>query len=429
MRLFFILLCFLSCYYSVQAQVDSTIVKPWTAYSQNINVSELENKEFQVSVVAKTTVKGPKSRAGLWVRVDKKDGGGFFKNNAYTIPITENWETYTIEGIVDKGAENLYFGAFCEDNGDFYFDDFKFAFKDKNGNWLPFEIANPGFETAKMSDQWIEGIHKAMKEKARNFNINYSDKEVYKGKKSLLIRGKDIIGNSPNGTYVEVNGVKLYYETYGEGEPLLMIHGNGQSLNAFMNQVEVFAKNYKVILVDSRGRGNSSYLDEVELTYALQATDMKLFIEALGIKSTHILGWSDGGIIGLLIAMNYPEKVKSLIAMGANIFPEGLLDERLESHKKKITAMEESNETGLNLDLYKLLAYHPKLEFENLEKIEAKTIIIAGDRDVIKNIHTIKIYEAIPNAQLAILPNETHYLPQENPTLFNKIVLNFLKGK
>lgn len=94
---------------------------------------------------------------------------------------------------------------------------------------------------------------------------------------------------------------------------------------------------------------------------------------------------------------------------------------------KTIASMEKDGETGLNLDLYKLLAHYPQLKFEDLKKIESKTLIMAGDHDVIKNIHTVQIFEAIPKAQLAILPNETHYLPQENPSLFNGIVLDFLK--
>lgn len=103
-----------------------------------------------------------------------------------------------------------------------------------------------------------------------------------------------------NGKYVDVNGVKLYYEVYGEGEPLLMIHGNGGSFSCFENQVAEFSKHFKVILVDCRGRGNSTYQKGIELTFDLQVEDFTLFLDKLNIKKTNILGWSDGGIIGLI---------------------------------------------------------------------------------------------------------------------------------
>jgi pimeloyl-ACP methyl ester carboxylesterase len=110
-----------------------------------------------------------------------------------------------------------------------------------------------------------------------------------------------------NGKYIDVNGVKLYYEVYGEGEPLLMIHGNGGSFSCFENQVAEFSKQFKVLLVDCRGRGNSTYQKGIELTFDLQVEDFTLFLDKLNIKKTNILGWSDGGIIGLILAIKHPE--------------------------------------------------------------------------------------------------------------------------
>lgn len=230
-----------------------------------------------------------------------------------------------------------------------------------------------------------------------------------------------------NGKYVAVNGVKFYYEIYGTGEPLLMLHGNGGSFLCFANQVEEFSKNFKVILVDCRGRGNSSYQKGVELTFDLQVEDINLFLEKLNIKKTNIVGWSDGGIIGLLLAIKHPEKVNKLVTSGANIFPEGAI--HLEDTKKSNVDLESKNrnhENDLDIDLNNLDSKYPNLNFTDLNAIKSKTLVIAGDHDEIKGEHTLKIYESIPHAQLAILPNSSHSALIENSKLFNEIVLNFL---
>lgn len=231
-----------------------------------------------------------------------------------------------------------------------------------------------------------------------------------------------------NGKYADVNGVKLYYKVYGEGEPLLMIHGNGGSFSCFENQVEEFSKHFKVILVDCRGRGNSSYQKGVELTFDLQVEDFSLFLEKLNIQKTNIVGWSDGGIIGLLLAIKHPEKVNKLVTSGANIFPEGVI--YFEDMKKTTLDLEKNNknhENDLAIDLNNLDLKYPNLKFTDLNVIKSKTLIIAGDHDIIKSEHTLKIYESIPNAQLAILPNSSHSALIENATLFNPIVLKFLR--
>ena len=230
-----------------------------------------------------------------------------------------------------------------------------------------------------------------------------------------------------NGKYVDVNGVKLFYEVYGEGEPLLMIHGNGGSFACFENQVAEFSKHFKVVLVDCRGRGNSSYQKGVKLTFDLQVEDINIFLDKLNIKKTNILGWSDGGIIGLLFAIKYPEKVNKLVSSGANIFPDGALhQEELEKWIKDLENNNKNHENDLAIDLNNLDFKYPNLKYSDLNVIKSKTLIIAGDHDEIKGEHTLKIYESIPNAQLAILPNSSHSALIENPPLFNEIVLRFL---
>lgn len=433
MKKIIIAIIFFSFYTNIKAQERKTIIKGWTSYSQSIDVSKLESLEFRISAFLKNGNNKQSGNSALWVRIDKKNKStGFFRNDAYNdnLNVSNKWKKFEIEGVIDKDAQNLYFGAFCQGNGDFYFDDFKLEIKSKNGGWKNIKIDNFDFEKNKSNDIWNEGIHINKISKVKNFEIKYSKENPFNGKQSLFIKGSNIIGNNQNGKFVNVNKVKLYYETYGEGEPLLMIHGNGQSISAFMNQIDEFSKFYKVILVDCRGRGNSTFDYKTKLTYSLEANDIKLFLDKIGVEKAHVLGWSDGGIIGLIMAINYPEKVNKLIAIGANINPQGL--KGLEGMINTIDELEKNNKENkndLSLSLYKLMAYYPKLEYSDLNKIESETLIMAGDHDEIKNIHTIKMYEAIKKSQLAILPNETHYFPEENPTFFNELVLGFLKKK
>src|SRR5580765_4538225 len=127
--------------------------------------------------------------------------------------------------------------------------------------------------------------------------------------------------NKTAGKYYDIRGFKMYAEVYGEGQPLLIIHGNGGSINNFIYQIPYFSKNYKVIIADSRAQGNS--VDKGDsLTYEMMADDYAALLDAMKIDSADVIGWSDGGINGLLLAIRHPEKVKKLAVTGANLVPD-----------------------------------------------------------------------------------------------------------
>lgn len=414
----------------INAQQATQAVKEWTSYSQSINVADKEGYEFKISAAIRVEKPKKNSRAALWTRIDKKDGKmGFFRNDAYTTTLTDKWQVFEIKGTVDNGAEVLNIGAYCQNNGDFYFDDFKVEVRKGTEKWQTIAISNSGFEEDKAKgDLWRDGISKNSIVTVKNFAIEYSNNNPYKGSKCLLVKGSGILGSNDNGKFIEVNGVSLYYEMYGEGEPLLMIHGNGNSMSGFINQVDEFSKKYKVILVDCRGRGSSTYVPGVELTFDLQIEDLRLFLDKLNIPKTHIVGWSDGGILGLLMAIKHPERVDKLVSMAGNIFPDGCVDlDDMKKIRDDLVKDNKDHKNDLAIDLYNLDIKYPNLEYKDLSVIKSKTLIMAGDHDEIKNEHTIKMFEAIPNAQLAILPKSTHYMPIQNPKLFNQIVLEFLK--
>ncbi|SNR97496.1 alpha/beta fold hydrolase [Dokdonia pacifica] len=395
---------------------------------QKVDISKYIGKKFRVSAhIRKETFNGNES-VTIWTRINLKDSkSGVFNRDMGGIPVSKNWQKYSIEGILEnENAQSLSFGLMCTENGDFFFDDFTLEIEETPENWVSIAIQNPGFEKAPEIPEQIWGDTAISKLKF--YTASRTTQNPYKGTYALHIKGRGVYGQNDNqGGFIEVNGVKIYHEIYGEGEPLLLLHGAGQSIEAFKNQIDVFAKNYKVIAIDSRGRGRSTD-NEQELTYMNQTEDMRLFMEKLNINSAHIVGWSDGGIIGLIMAMKYPEKVKKLVAMGANIHPDGLFPDRLEEHKKTLKRLESQNNPDykIYIKLYKQLINYPQLQFEELTKIIAPTLIMAGDHDVIEDVHTVKMYQAIPNAYLAILPGETHWLPRDNPTLFNTTTLDFL---
>ena len=127
----------------------------------------------------------------------------------------------------------------------------------------------------------------------------------------------DFGSNPAAGKYIDVNDIKVYYEIYGEGEPLLLLHGNSGSIENFIYQIPELSKHFKVIAVDSRAQGRTSDSDQ-EITYALMASDMSELIDKLNLGKVNVVGWSDGGNIGLELAFAHPEKVLKVVAFGAN---------------------------------------------------------------------------------------------------------------
>ncbi len=239
--------------------------------------------------------------------------------------------------------------------------------------------------------------------------------------------------NQAVGKYVEINGAKIYYEEYGNGEPLLLIHGNGGSILSMGNQIDYFKSKYRVIVADNRGQGKSE-LKTDSLTYVQITKDWEGLVEHLKLDSLNIFGWSDGGIIGLKMAISGKTKIKKVVAMGANLRPDSTtvsssVVNAVIRFKKKVSSKIKEKDTTKNWNYIKqllgLLGDQPNIPTTDLSKIKAKVLIIAGDEDIIRNVHSVEMYENIPNAQLCIMPGETHYTPASNPKYFNEIIDKF----
>lgn len=232
-------------------------------------------------------------------------------------------------------------------------------------------------------------------------------------------------GNKTNaGHYAYINGINLYYETYGSGETLILLHGNGGSINAFKYQIPFFEKHFKVIAIDSRLHGKSGGSPDT-ISYDLMASDFCALLDYLQIDSAYVLGWSDGGINGLIMAMQCPEKVKMLAVSGANVVPDSSAVPYSDILWMKNFVEHDTTASKKEIALNKMMLYQPNIPFEELKQIYCPVLVIAGDHDIIKPEHTIKIFQSIPNASLCIFPDSNHGALQQHPELFNETVLRF----
>lgn len=230
-----------------------------------------------------------------------------------------------------------------------------------------------------------------------------------------------------SGTFTH-DGVRLYYEIYGAGDPLLLVHGNGGSIADFKAQITFFRTRYKVIAMDSRDQGRSSD-SPGPINYEKMTSDLAALLDYLHTGPVNVLGWSDGAIEALELGMNYPAKVKMIAAMAANLDPDGAVPEVVALVKQSIASTPASAkataEGKRELKLDQMLLDEPHIPVASLEKITAPTLILASDHDVIRDEHTLTIYHHIPNSQLAIFPNATHLVPYDDPARFNATVDRF----
>ncbi len=234
-------------------------------------------------------------------------------------------------------------------------------------------------------------------------------------------------GSNPQaGHYAQVNGIQLYYETYGAGEPLIMLHGNGGSINAFSNQIPFFEKYYQVIAIDSRLQGKSGGSPDT-ISYELMASDFCALLDQLNIQSTNVLGWSDGGIDGIIMAMRCQNKVKKLAVSGANTVPDSTAVSNADILGMKKFVANPGNASKTDVALTQMLIDQPNIPYADLGKISCPVLVMAGDRDMIKPEHTLKIFQSIPRASLCIFPDSNHGVCQQHPDLFNETVYNFFK--
>ncbi|MGA2749758.1 MAG: alpha/beta hydrolase [Verrucomicrobiota bacterium] len=241
-------------------------------------------------------------------------------------------------------------------------------------------------------------------------------------------------GDNPAvGKYYQINGFKMYCEVYGAGKPLVMIHGNGGSISAFDHNIPYFAAKFRVIAADSRAQGKSKDSGQ-SLTFEMMADDDAALLDTLHIDSAYVIGWSDGGIVALLLAMRHPEKVIRLASTGANLQPDasafgpGLWDaakKRYDADKDKVWSTEKDKN---DWKLFMLDWNQPNIPFAALGSIRCPSLIICGDHDLISIEHTVRIFQSIPKAALWVVPSSGHATLVEHADDFNRKVDEFFSS-
>ena len=234
---------------------------------------------------------------------------------------------------------------------------------------------------------------------------------------------KSIYGKNKSGKYLDITDAKIYFEEYGEGEPLIFLHGNNGSIEDFYQQIPFFAKHYRVIVLDTRGQGRSTDLTKTPYTYEVFSNDLFKVIQKLNLKKVNLVGWSDGGNTALIFNAQHPELINKIVTIGAVLNPNGVKDELIENFKNLANKPSENT----NLRLIELMLNEPNITKSELNEIQNPVLVIAGEKDEVKEEHTKEIQQNIKNAELLIIPNSTHYVPFEQPKVLNEAILKFLR--
>ena len=245
------------------------------------------------------------------------------------------------------------------------------------------------------------------------------------------------------GKFAQIGEVKTWYDQEGSGEPLVLLHG-GMCTNEFSwaPQIPEFAARFRVLAPERRGHGHTPDLPG-PLSYDVMAADTIGFLETVVGGPAHLVGWSDGGIVGLVVAMARPDLVHKLVAIGTNFDTTGLTPEATDFFESVTAESDDLAPLRIPYEAVspdgpehwpvvfgkfsEMAATQPAIPVEHLGMINAPTPVLVGDHDMISLEHTAALFRAIPNAQLGILPGTTHDLAKEKPALANRIILDYLE--
>lgn len=224
--------------------------------------------------------------------------------------------------------------------------------------------------------------------------------------------------------------IQLHYVERGRGDTLILLHGNGEDNSYFIHQMKYFSRYYRVIALDTRGHGKSPR-GEGEFSIRRFSDDLLHFMDEHKISTAHLLGFSDGGNIALCFALRHPERVMRLVLNGANLYPNGVkpsvqipieIGYRIARFFSRYSAG-----AAKNAEMLGLMVNEPHVNPMELEKLAMPVLVIAGEKDMIRESHTRRIAASIPNSRLCLLPGD-HFVANKAPKLFNEAVELFLQG-
>ena len=234
-----------------------------------------------------------------------------------------------------------------------------------------------------------------------------------------------------------VNGIDMYYAVYGAGDPVLLIHGGLGHADIWASQVAELSKTHKVIVADSRGHGRTSR-DTQPFGYDLMMSDYIGLLDHLKVDKVALVGWSDGGIIGVDMAMKHPDRLTGVFAHAANVTTDGV-DPGVETNKTFGAYIERSGQDYALLsptpdqyeqfvgEIVKMWSSQPAWTKEDLATIKTPVWVVLGDHDeAVKRDHTEYMASVIPGSKLVILENASHFAMLQDPAGYNKAVADFL---
>ncbi len=241
--------------------------------------------------------------------------------------------------------------------------------------------------------------------------------------------------------YAPVNDIQMWYAIFGNGKPVFLLHGGLGNSNYWGNLVPALVQNnFRVIVADSRGHGRSTRSGQ-PYSYDLMASDVVALLDYLNLQKVDVIGWSDGAIIGISLAVHHPGRLNSLFAFGVNTDPSGLIDnfdktplfsayiKRSAGEYRRLSKTPDQYDAFVE-QIGHMWATQPHFTDDQLRGIRVRTIIADGEYDeAIKQSHTDSIAHKIPNARLLILPNVSHFALLQDPRQFNTAVLSALEGK
>jgi pimeloyl-ACP methyl ester carboxylesterase len=235
----------------------------------------------------------------------------------------------------------------------------------------------------------------------------------------------------------KVNGISLFYAVIGHGSPVVLLHGGLSNSDYWGNQIKALVSHHTVIVMDSRGHGRSSR-DARPYSYDLMADDVVGLLDTLHIPKADIVGWSDGAILGLDLAIRHADRVGKIFAFAANTVTSGV-QEDVEKNPTFARFIQRAGEEyrklsptptdydGFVAQITKMWESEPNWTDDQLRAIKAQVLVVDGDHDeAIKRAHTEYIAATIPAAGLLILPNVSHFAFLQDPVLFNAALLHFL---
>ncbi|HEY2529768.1 MAG TPA: alpha/beta hydrolase [Xanthobacteraceae bacterium] len=252
----------------------------------------------------------------------------------------------------------------------------------------------------------------------------------------LVLPSTPSLPTAANSGYAPINGIKIWYAVFGRGDPVILLHGGLANANYWGMLVPALAAHYRVVVMDSRGHGRSSR-DARPYGYDLMASDVVALMDFLKIDKAALVGWSDGAIIGLDIAMHHPERLTKLFAFAANSDPSGVKDvnqspvftafiARARKEYESLSPTPSEYDSFL-AQITKMWETQPNWTADDLARIKVPTWIVDADHDeAIKRENTLFMADHIPDSGLLIQPQVSHFSFLQDPQQFNADVLHFL---